>query len=127
MLSDWAPLAGILPIEVGTTVFAETKYTFPASNFDENLYEEYLCIKVEGYEGLLSINGKPYHGTDANHERIQVPRNLSGRTVRIQLELYSPKRHGISGVKPLCINKSECIEHFTVNRDNIQAGRENIF
>ena len=112
MLSDWKPLMSIIPIEVGTTVFTETEYTLPEQHYDKEECKDYLFIKVDGFEGLLTINGQPYHGTDANHNRIPVPESLRGKKVKIGLELYSPKRYGISGIKPLCIQS----EYIIVNK-----------
>ncbi|HFL2538663.1 TPA: hypothetical protein ACG3G9_003822, partial [Clostridioides difficile] len=43
-----------------------------------------------GGEGLLKVNGKPYHGLDRNHWLVPLPRSRVGTSPLLEIELYDP-------------------------------------
>jgi alpha-mannosidase len=63
-LGDWKSidLGDKWVVDPEMTVFFSAQLKLPPELRDKNLY---LNLKVGG-EGLLSINGKPYHGLDKN-------------------------------------------------------------
>ncbi len=68
---DWSPIEGESWWPAGKTVFLRAQATTPTDAPLENLY---LVFDGEGLEGLLTIDGHPYAGIDANHQRVHVPR-----------------------------------------------------
>jgi alpha-mannosidase len=67
---DWAEITGEATWPAGKTAFiraaAETPVGVPAAGL-------FIQFDAEGLEGLLSVDGRPYAGIDANHLRVAVP------------------------------------------------------
>ncbi len=67
---EWAPVAGESWWPAGKTVFLRARTATPAEVALDALY---LTFDGEGLEGLLSVDGRPYAGIDANHTRVRLP------------------------------------------------------
>ncbi|NOZ29854.1 MAG: alpha-mannosidase [Chloroflexi bacterium] len=67
---DWVQVDGEGWWPAGKTVFLRAQVTPPT---DVPLEQLFLVFDGEGLEGLLSIDGRPYAGIDANHSRVRVP------------------------------------------------------
>ena len=67
---DWTEIAGETFWPAGKTLFIRATAETPPGVPAENLF---LQFDTEGLEGLLSLNGIPYAGIDANHQRVIVP------------------------------------------------------
>ena len=70
---DWSAVHGETAWPAGKTLFIRANATTPQ---DAPLSELHLQFDLSGLEGLLSINGAPYAGIDANH--LRVPLTTSG-------------------------------------------------
>lgn len=103
MLGEWQPVTGFEVFPPGSTVMIETEWTFPRRIIHSPEKNDYLIIKVDDFEGLLSIDGIPYHGVDANRERIPVSPAFAGKKAKLSLELYNRKRAGILREKPMLL------------------------
>ncbi|MGC8780912.1 MAG: alpha-mannosidase, partial [Anaerolineae bacterium] len=67
---DWAEAAGELFWPAGKTAFIRTTAETPPAAPAADLF---IQFDVEDLEGLLSVDGRPYAGIDANHTRVAVP------------------------------------------------------
>ena len=67
---DWTPCVGEAFWPAGKTVFIRTIAETPADAAAGDLF---IQFDAEGLEGLLSVDGRPYAGIDANHLRVAVP------------------------------------------------------
>jgi len=67
---DWAEIAGETFWPAGKTAFIRAAAATPPGVPVENLF---IQFDAEGLEGLLSVDGRPYAGIDANHLRVLVP------------------------------------------------------
>ncbi|MFE6078898.1 alpha-mannosidase [Paenibacillus sp. NPDC057886] len=70
----------------GTTYFLSKTVEIPA-NWEEDAVG---LIFEAGGEGLLKVNGMPYHGLDRNHWYVPLPKNRVGTTPLLEIELYDP-------------------------------------
>ncbi|HEY63142.1 MAG TPA: alpha-mannosidase [Caldilineae bacterium] len=68
---DWYAVEGEGWWPAGKTVFLRARVELPGDVPSDQLY---LVFDGEGLEGLVTIDGHPYTGIDANHTRVQVPR-----------------------------------------------------
>jgi alpha-mannosidase len=64
---DWSAISGESQWPAGKTLFLRTAADTPASG---NLF---IQFDAQALEGMLSVNGRPFTGVDANHLRIAVP------------------------------------------------------
>ncbi|SDM25723.1 alpha-mannosidase [Paenibacillus sp. OK060] len=70
----------------GTTYFLSKTVKIPA-NWEEDVVG---LIFEAGGEGLLRVNGMPYHGLDRNHGYVPLPKSRVGTTPLLEIELYDP-------------------------------------
>ena len=77
---DWNGIAAESFWPVGKTLFIRTTAETPPGVPLEGLF---LQFDAEGLEGLLTINGRPYAGIDANHLRVSCP---EAGTLRLEAE-----------------------------------------
>lgn len=88
---DWAEVSGETSWPAGRTLFLRTEAQAPASVPAEDLY---VGFEAEGLEGLLSIDGRPYAGIDANHRRALVPHTgrlaLEAEFICLPASLHTP-------------------------------------
>jgi len=75
---EWTAVQGETFWPAGKTLFIRAAAETPTGVAADELF---LQFDAEGLEGLLSVNGQPYAGIDANHLRVVVP--AAGR---LQLE-----------------------------------------
>lgn len=85
--SDWMDLHRDRLFAVDETVFMETWWHVPENLRDNEEHKDYLLLLFKNFEGLVCLNDKPYHGVDRNRDRIPLPRELSGCTVKLSMEL----------------------------------------
>ncbi len=89
---DWADVSGETFWPAGKTLFIRTRAETPPAVPAERLF---IQFDAEGLEGLLSVDGKPYAGIDANHLRVQAPRagwlDLEAEFVSLLSALYRPE------------------------------------
>ncbi|MCX7671796.1 MAG: alpha-mannosidase, partial [Anaerolineae bacterium] len=89
---DWAETAGEMSWPAGKTVFIRTTAETPAGVPVESLF---IQFEADGLEGLLSVDGRPYAGMDANHLRVAVPREgrlmLEAEFVSLLAALHRPE------------------------------------
>ncbi len=83
---EWVPLGGASTWHAGKTVFLRVQAEIPEGVAAGDLF---LQFEIHDLEGLLSIDGQPYAGIDANHTR--VPLSRSG-AVELQVEFLSVPR-----------------------------------
>jgi len=67
---DWESVDGDSLWPAGKTLFLRTRAETPAGVPAQELCIEFSCDEMEG---LLSVNGRPYAGIDANHVRVIMP------------------------------------------------------
>lgn len=70
----------------GTTYFMSLEIVIPPGWGPD----ETALLFEAGGEGLLKINGEPYHGLDRNHNYIPLPASVVGRKALLEIELYDP-------------------------------------
>ncbi|AIQ43762.1 alpha-mannosidase [Paenibacillus sp. FSL R5-0912] len=70
----------------GTTYFLQREITVPG----DWAPEEAALLYLGRGEGLLKINGAPYHGLDSNHWFIPLPPGTAGGELQLEIELYDP-------------------------------------
>ncbi|MDR9749247.1 alpha-mannosidase [Paenibacillus taichungensis] len=70
----------------GTTYFLSKTVEIPA-NWEEDVVG--LIFEARG-EGLLKVNGVPYHGLDRNHGYVPLPKSRVGTTPLLEIELFDP-------------------------------------
>ena len=80
---DWAPLPGEGAWPAGKTVFLRSCATTPSGVPLDDLRLEF---DIQGLEGLLSVDGRPYAGLDANHTRVSVPASAA---LKLEIEFVS--------------------------------------
>lgn len=80
---DWTPIELPAHFPAGKTVFLRAQLAVPESIPGE---DSYLAFSFSEMEGLLTINGKPYAGIDAQHQRTPLP---PGGTLELALEFMS--------------------------------------
>ncbi len=89
---DWADVNGETFWPAGKTLFIRTRAQTPPTAPADRLF---IQFDAEGLEGLLSVDGKPYAGIDANHLRVHVPRagwlDLEAEFVSLLPALYRPE------------------------------------
>ena len=66
----WSRIAVPARFPAGKTVFLKAQAAVPAS---VTVADSYLSFGFQDMEGMLSIDGKPYAGLDANHLRVPSP------------------------------------------------------
>lgn len=79
---DWAATQDESWWPAGKTLFLRQRVQAPAGIHPDDLY---LLVEMEGLEGLLRINGRPYSGIDANHPLVALP--LQGEQLAGELSL----------------------------------------
>ncbi|CAM3899540.1 alpha-mannosidase [Lederbergia lenta] len=81
-------------ITTGVTMFLEQSVTVPAEWDDYPVGVEFRVGQPEvstHHEGLLSIDGVPYHGIDRNRSYIPFPKNRNGKyAYDLKIELFNP-------------------------------------
>jgi alpha-mannosidase len=92
---DWKPIDRETSWPALRTLFLRAQVQPPAGVPQGDLYLEFVA---EGLEGLLSVNGRPYAGIDANHLRVVVPGSglldLSAEFMCLGAALHTPElRH----------------------------------
>lgn len=70
----------------GTTYFMSTDIYLP----EEWHPAESALLYEGGGEGLLRVNGSPYHGLDRNHGFVPLPAIAPGQRIHLEIELYDP-------------------------------------
>ncbi|MEI7900386.1 MAG: hypothetical protein WCK89_09035 [bacterium] len=89
---DWAEIAGESFWSAGKTLFIRATAETPPGVPAESLF---LQFDAEGLEGLLTVDGRPYAGVDANHLRVVVPHNgrleLEAEFVCLLAALHRPE------------------------------------
>lgn len=70
----------------GTTYFLQREITVPG----EWAHEEAALLYLGRGEGLLRLDGAPYHGLDSNHWFIPLPSYAPGERLKLEIELYDP-------------------------------------
>jgi alpha-mannosidase len=70
----------------GTTYLLQREITVP----EDWAQEEAALLYLGRGEGLLKINGAPYHGLDSNHWFIPLPSRTAGEQLQLDIELYDP-------------------------------------
>ncbi|MGF9700593.1 alpha-mannosidase [Paenibacillus sp. MABNR03] len=70
----------------GTTYFMSKLLQIPSDWEDHAIG---LTFEAGG-EGLLKVNGKPYHGLDRNHWLVPLPKSRVGASPLLEIELYDP-------------------------------------
>lgn len=70
----------------GTTYFMSTDTYLP----EEWHPTELALLYKGGGEGLLRVNGLPYHGLDRNHGFVPLPAIAPGQRMHLEIELYDP-------------------------------------
>ncbi|WP_340025858.1 alpha-mannosidase [Paenibacillus sp. FSL K6-1096] len=70
----------------GTTYFLQREITVPG----EWAREEAALLYLGRGEGLLRLDGAPYHGLDSNHWFIPLPSSAPGERLELDIELYDP-------------------------------------
>ena len=81
--SSWQRSETPARFPAGKTVFLKTRITVPES---VELADTYLSFGFEDLEGLISIDGEPYAGLDALHDRVPVPRTGA---LKVEIEFMS--------------------------------------
>lgn len=85
-LEDWRPVTPPVRFPAGATVFLRGEVTVPQ---DWPVERVFLHFGFENLEGLLTVNGEPWSGVDAQHPRCPVP--CAGR-LQLELEFDSVPR-----------------------------------
>ncbi|WP_405152622.1 alpha-mannosidase [Paenibacillus sp. FSL K6-0108] len=70
----------------GTTYFLQHQTMLP----EHWPPDEAALLYLGRGEGLLKINGEPYHGLDSNHWFIPLPSRTAGEELQLDIELYDP-------------------------------------
>ncbi|WP_342774078.1 hypothetical protein [Paenibacillus oralis] len=70
----------------GTTYFLSGEFALPQGWEGEDIG----LVYEGGGEGLLRLDGAPYHGLDRNHGFVPLPAAAPGQRLRIDIELYDP-------------------------------------
>ncbi|MDD6262742.1 MAG: glycoside hydrolase family 38 C-terminal domain-containing protein [Clostridiales bacterium] len=92
-LSDYAPLTGstVIPSD---TVFIKGTLSAPDEILSGPDYRDYLRIDIPHREGIVIINGEPYHGLDDNRSRIPLREEWAGKTLDFEVIVFGTRdRH----------------------------------
>ena len=82
---DWAPVPDESFWQPGATLFLRVEAQVPGAARDTTLY---VAFDILHLEGLLSIDGDPWQGIDAQHPRAALPVSRAGaRSGRVDLAL----------------------------------------
>jgi alpha-mannosidase len=88
---DWTLVSGDSSWPAGCTLLLRTQAKTPA---DASLQDLYLQFDIQDLEGLLSVNGRPYAGIDANHRRVKLPivgtLNLEAEFMSVPSSYFDP-------------------------------------
>ncbi|MBQ5973952.1 MAG: alpha-mannosidase [Oscillospiraceae bacterium] len=86
--SEFAPLAenSVIPEE---TTFIRGSITFPDEILCGPDFRDYLNIVIPDREGILTIDGEPYHGVDRNRSRVPLRPEWAGTTKSFELAVFS--------------------------------------
>lgn len=89
---DWFKVEGESLWPAGKTLFLRAEVETPEGVPGCDLY---LQFRMEGLEGLLSVNGRPYAGVDREHSRVLVP-SAARLTLEVEFNclgasLYQPE------------------------------------
>lgn len=81
-------------IDSGTTMFLSNQISIPA-DWEDELVGLTFQVGHQGvptnHEGLVSLDGKPYHGVDRNRSTLYFPENNQGKlTYDVDVELFNP-------------------------------------
>ena len=87
-LSDYQPLTNQTVIP-GYTVFIKGQIRVPDEILSGPDYRDYLRVDIPRREGILSINGEPYHGLDNNRTRIPLRSEWAGKTLDFDLLVFN--------------------------------------
>jgi alpha-mannosidase len=94
---DWMPAPPDGRWPAGKTLFWRSTLDTPDGVSGEQLF---LQFEAQGLEGLLSVDGRPYSGIDANHSRVRLPGTgrleLSAEFACLLPALYRPELRGES-------------------------------
>ncbi len=115
---------GDLLLTTGETMFIEKEFLIPEAFIDQEIGFEFRVgqhgIKTN-HEGLVSIDGVPYHGIDRNRSYVRLPSQKAGQTTyRIKIELFNPTAQVVDHLNyqnepaefapaPLFLLESRCI------------------
>ncbi|NOY82204.1 MAG: alpha-mannosidase [Kiritimatiellaeota bacterium] len=69
---DWSPVDGALSVPALRTAFLRTRFEVPAPSADPGT-AMLLDFGFSDLESLLSVDGRPWAGVDANHTRVPLP------------------------------------------------------
>jgi alpha-mannosidase len=103
MKSEWREVTGKEVFPSGITVLMETSWKVPEVIHKNIAAIDYLFLKVNDFEGLVSINGKPYQGIDMNRDRLLLAEWMKGKILKISLELYDRIKSADIFEKPMLI------------------------
>ena len=78
--TGWQPLQFDTGWQAGKTLFLSINAHLPEEAPQEDIYLDFDAVFMEG---LLTVNGKPYAGIDANHLRVVLP---PGRDFTLEVE-----------------------------------------
>jgi alpha-mannosidase len=62
-----------------------------------------------GFEGLLYVNGSPYHGVDGNHQEVFLPEKAAGTTLSLALRLWSGLEGGMPRPRECELKRAEIV------------------
>jgi alpha-mannosidase len=89
---DWQDVSGEASWPAGKTAFIRTEAETPPGM---PLADLFIQFDAEGMEGLLTVDGRPYAGIDANHLRVVVPKagklELEAEFVCLLAALHRPE------------------------------------
>ncbi|MCD6289975.1 MAG: alpha-mannosidase [Anaerolineae bacterium] len=89
---DWAPVDGEGRWPAGKTVFLRADVQPPDEVPADQLH---LAFNGEGLEGMISIDGRPYAGIDANHTHVHIPHarpfHLEGEFIAVPRVMCLPE------------------------------------
>ncbi|MBR4941966.1 MAG: hypothetical protein IKZ19_08215, partial [Clostridia bacterium] len=93
-LTDYKPLTPetIVPQE---TMFIKGTLHAPEEILSGPDYRDYLKIEIPDREGILYINGEPYHGLDNNRNRIPLRPEWAGKTLEMELLVFGRREYGL--------------------------------
>ena len=86
-------------INSGTTMFLEKVVSIPEEWRNRPLGLTFL-VGAKGrptcHEGLVSLDGRPYHGIDRNRSYVPFPENVRGKEkIHINIELFNPAAQSV--------------------------------
>ncbi len=90
-LTDYQPLTDDTVIP-GPTVFIRGKVNVPEEILSGPDYRDYFKIDIPRREGILTVNGEPYHGIDGNRTRVPLRKEWAGQTIDIELMVFNSRK-----------------------------------